>query len=183
MKPTPVQVWVTVWRCAHERTAASPDTNPCTAPGFLDHNELNDAPSFGPTSRLRRPAYTHRRRRAGADRGDRERQANEEAAAVNTFKFARDLARRCPDRDKRLQLVERCDECKEAFDRFCITADTADMQVLVARWTRLLVAIDLVDPLPDGGPVGAGRLRLPAPETFSHDPDIYDVIQKLTATG
>lgn len=102
---------------------------------------------------------------------------------MNVFKFARDVARRCPDRDKRTQLVERCDEAKEAYDRFCISASAADMEVLVARWSRLLLAVDLVGPLPDGDPKGAGRMRLPTTGVFDHDPDILDVIQKLTGTG
>lgn len=102
---------------------------------------------------------------------------------MNTFKLARDLARRCPDRDKRTMLRERCDEAKEAFDRFAISAAIADMELLVARWSRLLLAIDLVGPMPDGDPLGAGRLRLPTTGTFDHDPDIHDVIQKLTAAA
>jgi len=100
--------------------------------------------------------------------------------SVNMFKFARDVAYRCPDREKRTMLRERCDEAKEAFDRFNLTAATVDMEILVACWSRLLLAIDLVGPLPDGDPLGAGRLRLPTTGTFDHDPDIHDVIQKLT---
>jgi hypothetical protein len=97
---------------------------------------------------------------------------------VNTFKHAREVARHCTDREKRLMLVERCDEAKEAFDRFAITAARADMEVLVARWTRLLLALDLVGALPDGDPTSAGRLHLPATGSFDHDPDIHEVLTR-----
>lgn len=98
---------------------------------------------------------------------------------MNTFKFARDVARRCTDREKREQLVERCDEAKEAFDRFAISAAVPDMEILVARWTRLLLAIDLVGPMPSHDPTSAGRLQLPTTGTFEHDPDIHEILRQV----
>lgn len=102
---------------------------------------------------------------------------------MNMFKYAREIAYHCTDRDKRMQLRARTNEAQEAFDKFTISADRADMEVLVARWSRMLLAIDLVGPMPDDDPSGAGRLRLPTTGVFDHDPDIHDVIQKLTAAA
>lgn len=102
---------------------------------------------------------------------------------MNIFKDARLIARHCLDKTKRERLVERCDEAKEVFDRFAISASSDDMEHLVAAWTRLLVAMDDCGPWRGGEPSGAGRLRLPATGAFDHDPDILDVIQNLTAAA
>lgn len=98
---------------------------------------------------------------------------------MSLFKEAREIARACTDKDKRVMLRERCDEAKEAFDRFAITAAVPDMEVLVARWSRLLLAIELVGPMPSGDDTSAGRLRLPSTGHFDHDPDIHEVLRNV----
>jgi hypothetical protein len=103
---------------------------------------------------------------------------------MNTFKHAREAMRFCTDKVKREQLRERTDEAQEAFDRFTVSASRDDMQILVACWTRMLIALDRVGPCHSPVPSGAGRLRpplkLPSTGDFEHDPDIYDVVKKLT---
>ena len=97
---------------------------------------------------------------------------------MNTFKYAREVARHCVDWKKREQLRERTDEAQAAFEKFMQSVSTDDMEIFVARWTRMLLAIDLVGPLPGGDPSSAGRLKLPSTGSFEHDPDIHEILRK-----
>ena len=97
---------------------------------------------------------------------------------MNTFKDARLAVRHCTDRVKREQLVERTDEAQAAFNIFVDTASRDAMQILVACWTRMLIALDRVGAMPDGDPTSAGRLKLPSTGSFEHDPDIHEVLTK-----
>ena len=96
----------------------------------------------------------------------------------NMFRFAREVALHCKNKELRDALRARTDDCKEDFDRFCISASHADMELLVASWSRLVLALDTVGPLPDGDPTSAGRLKLPTTGSFVHDPDIHEVLTK-----
>ena len=82
----------------------------------------------------------------------------QEMINASVFKEARDIALHCKDARKRAWLRSACDECKEVFDRFTISASVADMELLVCMWTRLLTAIAAVAPLTPPDPP-AGRLR------------------------
>jgi len=98
---------------------------------------------------------------------------------MNIFKHCRETIRSCTNKENRDELRARTDEAKGAYDLFVVSADPADMERLVAQWTRMLVALDRCEPLPSGDPAGAGRLHLPATGSFDHDPDILAVIEKL----
>ena len=98
------------------------------------------------------------------------------------FMYAREVASHCTDWAKRTQLRSRTNEAQAAFNIFRDTASRDAMEILVARWTRMLIAIDTVGPMPDGDPTSAGRLKVPLtlPSTgpFDHDPDIHEVLTK-----
>lgn len=79
---------------------------------------------------------------------------------ASMFKAARAVADNCRDPVRRNILRDRIDACREAFDVFCVTASQTHMETLVARWTRMLLAIAAIDPL-GGEPTGAGRMPVP----------------------
>lgn len=96
---------------------------------------------------------------------------------MNIFLDARTAARHCNDTAKKTRLVERTDKCKETFDRFAISASRSDMELLVADWTRMLIALAAVHSTPGPGqPVGG---KAPLPEA----PDVEKVFERLTGTG
>lgn len=79
----------------------------------------------------------------------------------NVFREAREIARWCIFPERREQLRQRVDECKEIFDRFNISASREDFSELVACWTRMLLAIELVGPWVDGPSPRGGKLPVP----------------------
>lgn len=58
-------------------------------------------------------------------------------------------------------LRQRTDECKEVFDRYNLSASREDFELLVGRWTRLLLAIKAASPWTGGTPAQGGRLPVP----------------------
>ena len=79
----------------------------------------------------------------------------------NVFREARTMAMHCVYPAQGAILRERADECKEVFDRFNISATREDMELLVARWTRLLIAIKATAPFVSPPPATGGRLPVP----------------------
>lgn len=67
----------------------------------------------------------------------------------------------CTSPTRRDILRSRCDECKEVFDRFNISASREDFRHLVARWSRLILAMDACGPYVDGGGAQGGKLPRP----------------------
>lgn len=96
---------------------------------------------------------------------------------MNIFLEARTAARHCNDTAKKTRLVERTDICKETFDRFAISASRRDMELLVADWTRMLIALAAVRSAPDPGQPVGGRLRAP-----QNIPTTDAVLGRLTGT-
>lgn len=84
----------------------------------------------------------------------------------NVFREAREIARYCIFPERREQLRQRVDECKETFDRFHLSASKLDMEELVARWTRMLLAIDAVGPYVNGPTTNGGKAPVPADMDF-----------------
>lgn len=80
----------------------------------------------------------------------------------NVFREARLIARHCIFPERRENLRQRVDECKEHFDRFSISASREDMLSLVASWTRMLLAMDAVGPFLGDPPESGGRMPVPA---------------------
>lgn len=79
---------------------------------------------------------------------------------INVFKEARAIAQACYDKTRRDLLRARIDEAKEAFDLFTLHPTREAMADMVARWSRMLLAIDAVSPIgTDPTPQG----RMPAP--------------------
>jgi hypothetical protein len=88
-----------------------------------------------------------------------------EHASDNLFREARNIAMFCTSPTRRDILRLRCDECKETFDRFNLSASKLDFEELVGRWTRLLLAMDACGPYVDGGTTVGGKL--PAPKQLA----------------
>lgn len=80
----------------------------------------------------------------------------------SVFREARAIASHCIFPERRDILRRRIDECKEVFDRFNISASREDFQELVARWTRMLQAMDAVGPYVGGPAPGGGKMPVPA---------------------
>lgn len=99
---------------------------------------------------------------------------------MSIFKEARLIARHCTDKDKCHALKTRTDTAQAAADMFHLNPCRGTMEELVGAWTRFLIALNAVGPYGGGDGSGAGRLRLPGTGTFNHDPDIHDVLEKLT---
>lgn len=79
----------------------------------------------------------------------------------NVFKEARSIATHCLNAKWRDLLRDRTDECFDTFNRFNISGSRDDFTELVARWTRMLHAMDAASPWVGGiDPTGG---RLPAP--------------------
>ncbi len=88
----------------------------------------------------------------------------------NVFREARDIARHIWLTERRDQLRERTDTCKEVFDRFQISASREDFQELVGAWTRLLMAMDVAGPYVQPPPAGGGKLPVPLSDaTLDYD--------------
>jgi hypothetical protein len=83
-----------------------------------------------------------------------------EAAAMSLIKDARIAAMYCVDHIKRRVLIERTDELQNIFGLFTVSCDQADMEQLVGAWTRVVIAMKNLPPLPEHGPKG-GRQPLP----------------------
>lgn len=79
---------------------------------------------------------------------------------MNVFKEAREILRTSPDAERNAVLRSAVDACKEAFDLFVVDATTARMQELVARWTKLVIALNGMGPLGGDNSVG-GRVSVP----------------------
>ncbi len=79
---------------------------------------------------------------------------------MSLLKEATDAARACTDARKRKALQERTDELRDAFGRFTISCNRADMLDLVATWSRVILALNSLPPLPEHGPNG-GRAPVP----------------------
>lgn len=98
---------------------------------------------------------------------------------MSVFLEARTTARHCNDTAKKARLIARTDKCKETFDRFAISAARGDMELLVADWTRMLVALASCSADPDPGQPVGGRLR--APQNLPTI-DVEAVFERLTGT-
>ncbi len=79
---------------------------------------------------------------------------------MSLLKEATEAARACSDTRKRKALQERTDELRDAFGRFTISCNREDMAYLVAAWSRVILALNSLPPLPEHGPNG-GRMAAP----------------------
>jgi hypothetical protein len=79
----------------------------------------------------------------------------------NVFREAREIARCCTLPSYRDVLRNRVDEAQEAFDRFHVSASKVDFEELLAKWTRMLLAIDAAKPFVGPPPSNGGSLPIP----------------------
>lgn len=84
---------------------------------------------------------------------------------MSIFKEARGIAQHCKDPARQRMFRDVTDECKAVFDRFAISASQSDMELLIAMWTKLLIAmkhmppVNPTDPLAGGMPVPREKVR------------------------
>ncbi len=79
---------------------------------------------------------------------------------MSLLKEATEAARYCTDLVKRAALIYYTDCLRDVYGRFTISCSRADMSELVGAWTRVLLALNALDPLPEHGPNG-GRAPIP----------------------
>lgn len=80
---------------------------------------------------------------------------------MNLLREAREAAVKCPDLTKRRILRERTDALQDILGQFAISVSREDMLTLVGAWSRVIIALDALPPLPEHGPKG-GRQSIPA---------------------